>query len=187
MPELEKWASFHCLNDPQLQQMLVEAWRFKEAVKADKQPHWLCFLGTSGAGKTHLARRLWRYWENGGRYYEHPCGAQMVKRGQWCSWRMFGEEMLRGDYSRTSDLCCDSFVVLDDIASKRDKSGIGVDKLDTILDARRGKWTVVTANLSIAQISEQMDARIASRLMRDGAVVLDVDVQDYGTRRMPAV
>lgn len=109
----------------------------------------------------------------------------LVRSGQFCSWRKFGEEMLAGDYSRTVDLCDDHFVVLDDIAAKRDKSGIAVDKLDTILDSRARKWTVITANLSIEEIAEQLDARIASRLIRNSEVV-DVDVIDYNLRRKAA-
>lgn len=186
MPALEKWAGFNTLNDPQLEEMLCAAWRLVREMKAEANPRWLVLLGTSGAGKTLLAKRVWRWFWEIGRHYSamNPKNQQavnLVMRGQFCSWRMFGEEMLSGDYSRTIDLCEDHFVVLDDIACKRDKSGIGIDKLDTILDARLKRWTIITANLSIEEIANQLDGRIASRLMRNSEIV-DVNVHDYNAR-----
>ncbi len=38
--------------------------------------------------------------------------------------------------------------------------------LDELLNARLGKWTVITSNLNIGQIAERLDVRISSRLMR---------------------
>lgn len=144
---------------------------------------WLSLVGTSGAGKTMLARRVWRWFCQSGMFFVEPVRqSNVVHTGQWCDWRKFMEECLQGDFSRTIDLRDDWFVVFDDIGSKRDKSGIGADKLDTILSARVGKWTMITSNLKMTQIADQFDQRIASRMIRDGSIVIDVDVDDFNLR-----
>lgn len=131
-----------------------------------------------------LAKRVWRWFMDVGKFYVEPSrGANCVRTGQFCNWRKYVEECLDGDFSRTLDLCEDWFLVLDDIGAKRDKSGAWVDKLDTILARRsEARWTIITANLSLQEISDQLDARIASRMLRGGSVVVDVDVPDYNVR-----
>lgn len=164
--------------------MILAVARFITDMKAATHPRFLSFLGKSGAGKTMLARRVWRWFDRFGCYYRPiaGCESEMVRTGQFCEWRKFMEECLQGDWSRTSDLCDDWFVVLDDIGAKRDKSGVGLDKLDTILAARsERKWTLITSNLSLEEIAD-MDARIASRLLRGGSEVIQVDVVDYALR-----
>lgn len=159
--------------------------RFILDIKSGSAPRTLSLLGTTGVGKTMLAKRIWRWFDAVGKWYVEPVrGAMCVRTGQFCDWRKFIEDCLaEGDFSRSLDLCEDWFVVLDDIGSKRDKSGFGVDKLDTILARRCGRlWTVVTANLSVEEISDQLDARIASRLLRHGSTVVEVDMPDYNVR-----
>jgi DNA replication protein DnaC len=93
------------------------------------------------------------------------------------------EECLRGDFSRTVDLCDDWFVVLDDIGAKRDKSGMGLDKLDTVLASRsEKKWTMITANQSLEELAD-MDSRISSRLLRGGSEAVEVKMLDYAIRQ----
>ena len=51
------------------------------------------------------------------------------------------------------------------------------------VDARLGKWTVITCNFSREEIAEHMDVRIASRLGRGNNVIVDgICVRDYSTR-----
>jgi len=160
--------------------------QFITEMKAGSTPRFLSLLGTSGAGKTMLAKRVWCWFEAWGKFYTEPaCGANCVRSGQFCNWRQFVEQCLgSGDFSRTLDLCEDWFVVLDDIGAKRDKSGAWLDKLDTILAHRSERsWTLITANLSLQEISNQLDTRIASRLLRGGSVVVEVDVPDYSVRK----
>ena len=172
-----KWAEFEMHNDDQLERMVAAMGRFIRDIKDGAPPRWLSLLGPSGAGKTHLAKRITRWARTTGNAVH------------FCSWRAFGEEMLTGDYSRTERLRDDWLVALDDIASKRDKSGIASDKLDSTLDARLGRWTVITANLTLAQIAEQLDQRIASRMLRGGSEVVSVNAADWNLREFgqPAI
>ena len=58
-----------------------------------------------------------------------------------------------------------------------------MSKLDQIIDAQLGKWTVITCNFTREEIAEQMDARIASRLGRANNVIVDnISVLDYSIR-----
>jgi DNA replication protein DnaC len=169
----------------QLASLLEASARFVRDMKAGKPPRFLSLLGTSGAGKTMLARRVWRWFNAVGKFYKpiEGCDAEMVRTGQFCSWRGFMEECLRGDFSRTVDLCDDWFVVLDDIGAKRDKSGMGLDKLDTVLASRsEKKWTMITANQSLEELAD-MDSRISSRLLRGGSEAVEVKMLDYAIRQ----
>jgi len=163
--------------------MVEAAARFVNDLRRGEPPRWLVLLGKSGTGKTHLARRIHTYFMDAGRYYTEPTtGARCARSSQFCSWRKYMEECLGGDYSRTVDLCEDWLVVLDDIGAKRDTSGIGADKLDTILSARsERRWTVITSNLDAEQLGA-VDPRIASRLFRGGNQVVTVkDMPDFAT------
>lgn len=58
-----------------------------------------------------------------------------------------------------------------------------MSKLDPIIDARLGKWTVITCNFTRKEIAEHMDVRIASRLGRANNVIVDnISVLDYSIR-----
>ncbi len=180
-----KWADFQTFGDPQLVTMVEAVASFVTDMKADKPPRFLSLLGTSGAGKTKLAKRVWRWFSKCGRYYNpiKGCDASMVRTGQFCDWRDLIESMMDTKDFSTMDLCQDCFLVLDDIGAKRDKSGFGADKLDTVLAARsERKWTLITSNLSVAELAA-IDSRIASRLCRGGSVVVEVNVPDYSLRR----
>jgi DNA replication protein DnaC len=84
-------------------------------------------------------------------------------------------------------VCNDWFVALDDIGAER-ASDFSVSKLDQVVDARLGKWTVITCNFSREEIAEHMDVRIASRLGRGKNVIVDgIFVRDYSTRSQKEV
>ena len=51
-----------------------------------------------------------------------------------------------------------------------------------LFNKRCRKWTFTTSNLSLDDISEQIDNRISSRLIRDGNVVTETNVIDFSLR-----
>jgi DNA replication protein DnaC len=167
--------------------MLNAAVKFVLDVREGNPCPWLVLLGTSGAGKSHLARRVWLWWSLCGRFYvDRGTGASMVRSGQFCRFADFVQEGRSGDFSRAVDLVEDRLVVLDDIAAGADARGWIADKLYHILEHRVGdgpQATLVTANLSIEALGEMYDQRIASRLVRRGTDnVVEVNVPDYMTR-----
>jgi hypothetical protein len=95
-------------------------------------------------------------------------GAHLSRRGGFIGWRKVVDHLRDGDYEIMCAVCDDWFVAPDDIGAER-ASEFSVSKLDQIVDARLGKWTVITCNFTCEQIADQMDVRIASRLGRSVA------------------
>lgn len=105
--------------------------------------------------------------------------------GQFCSWRKTCSDLKQGDYGLIDDLSEDWLVVLDDIGTAHDPSGFITASLDRILNSRLRKWTVITCNFLLKDIAERMDVRIASRMLRDDSVVVELDgVLDFNTRTL---
>lgn len=99
--------------------------------------------------------------------------------GQFCDWRTFCKDIRCGAYGRIDDLEEDSFVVLDDIGTEHDPTGFIASTLDRVCNARLRKWTLITCNLSLAQIAERIDTRIADRMVRDGSEVYESNLQSF--------
>lgn len=159
--------------------------RFARAVKDGAEPYWLSFLGKSGAGKTYLSKGIWDW------YRKSPlfCAGMNEKRteviypGSWVFWPRLAAD-LSGNmcYGELEDLQYEKLVVFDEIGSDRDPSGHVRDCLARTLTGRVGKWTILTSNKSLGDIQRDIDTRVASRMIRHGSVVVDVDVPDYNVR-----
>ncbi len=196
----EKFSDFQTFDDPQLDKMKCEAVSFIDDLFNNRTPRWLSLLGSPGAGKTMLATRIWHLFRdhrheliNWPRTKETQCfvDGKPTKRGRLYRWRggcvnwgiCINNRMLRGEYEFLDDLCSWDFFVIDDIATEYEKHrGLSASKLYQIFNSRLGKWTVITANIGMAEISEALDPRIASRMLRNNSVVVDVDVPDFNLR-----
>lgn len=167
--------------------MLSASDNFCRDLAANQNARWMTFLGKAGTGKTHLAKRISRYFRCNlegqlipGQNLEEK---QHRMRGGFVSFRRLANDLRNGDTTILRDLSDDWFLALDDIGAEyKSKSDFITSKLDELLDSRLGKWTVITANLSLAEIGEYMDVRIASRILRGGSEVIDVDVPDFNLR-----
>ncbi len=109
-------------------------------------------------------------------------GYDVGQRGQFVDWRKLCATVREGSWGWVDDICEDGFIILDDIGSEYDKNGFISSLLDRVLNARIRKWTLITCNLPLDEIAERMDARIASRMIRDGNIVVDCDTTDYALR-----
>lgn len=190
---------FQLFDDPKLAEIEQAALTFcRDVSDTPLQPYWLSFLGKTGNGKTHLAKRAYRWmkvncrapvagldtgtcvidtegrdkypWE----HYVFPCC--------YIDWRRLCGTLRSGDFSEINYLCDAWLVVLDDIGTEHDPSGFIASTLDRILNSRLRKWTLITCNLSLAQIAEGLDVRIASRMQRDNSKVIEIDCPDYSLR-----
>lgn len=163
--------------------MVLSSRQFCYDMKLRREPYWLTFLGSSGAGKTHLVQSIYKFFNDvAGWYKRKDCGAMNCHRGQFLYWPNFCDEMKNGDYSRGVDLREDWLVIIDDIGAEHSITANANKQLSNILNDRAGKWTVVTSNKSLEQIKTDMDTRIASRLIRNGSALLHVDVKDFNDR-----
>jgi len=176
MRELEKSYQFQTFNEPQLESMLNEAARFDREATENKAPRWLSFCGPSGIGKTHVATQLFKSLEP--LFHDHP---SLLSGAKKIIWPRLLPRLRDGDYWLIDDIRDAHLVLLDDFGTER-PTEFALEKLYEIIEARTRKWTILTCNLSLAQIAELMDTRIASRLLRDGSKVLDIAVQDFNLR-----
>lgn len=179
------FGDFHTLEDPALISMLSACRNFCRCMSfGTYSPYWLSLLGTSGAGKTMLTIRISRFFN---KYLEGKLDEQRSnEREQWrrkggmlewnrCVSKMVSEQ----DYGFLRQTEEDWFLAIDDIGAEYDRhKELSVSKLYQIFCQRNNKWMVITANLSAESIS-QMDARVGSRLFRNGGVVVDVEVPDF--------
>lgn len=160
---------------------------------ADQSAYWLSFVGPSGTGKTMLARKCASFmrkyldgYDDEVRTMHGPGGSlvtKVLRRGGFKDWATVLGDMLGGDYTGLRDMADDWFVALDDIGAEyAGTRELSVAKLYDLLNRRAGRFTVITANLDLQAISKKLDARIASRLIRDGSVVIDVKAIDYNLR-----
>lgn len=159
--------------------MLHEARRFVFAMGSGSHaPYWLSLVGSSGTGKTMLARMITscflRYMEGLRDENRSKYGDRYSRMGGFMSWPLCVERMLEGDFGFTRQCKEDWFIVLDDVGAENEKlRELGTSKLFAILNERQHKFTVLTCNYSMAEIAQRMDPRIASRLLRHGGTVVD--------------
>lgn len=127
----------------------------------DRQPaRWLSLLGPSGRGKTHLAKSLWRW----------HLGKYPSRSARFCRWMDVVNRCRNGEtYALMESLEDRDFLVVDDIGAEHG-SEFASSLLTQLAERRLRKWTVYTANLSVRDLA-QIDARVASRLRRDGNAV----------------
>lgn len=173
---LERSYQFQTFRNPQLVAMLLEAERFKKDATEGKPPWWLTFCGPSGAGKTHVASKLFNSLE--ALFSDHP---SLLSGAKKITWQKLLPRLRNGDYWLVDDIRDANLILLDDFGTER-PTEFSLEKLYEIIEARTRKWTILTCNLSLERISQLMDTRIASRLLRDGSKVLDIAVQDFNLR-----
>ena len=166
MPPLS--VDFQTFGDPVLVKMLDAATGYVARIRAGDKG-WLSFVGSSGTGKTYLGEAV--------TYYLHGT----VKR-----WPRFMARMRSGDFSiyeSVQVLSEHPVLMLDEIGVGNDAKTFGLDLLMQIMESRRSKPTILTSNLTLQGLAE-IDARLASRLLRHGAVIA-CDTMDFALRKLP--
>lgn len=129
-----------------------------------------------------LAREVYRHFMEHSRFqigFEASRQRVTGNTGQFCDWRGFCKDIRSGSFGRIDDLIEDSFVILDDVGTEYDPNGFIASTLDRVCNSRLGKWTLVTCNLSLRQIAEKIDTRIADRMVRGGSEVFESELQSH--------
>lgn len=158
--------------------MLTAAVNWVRAFRDGAAPRWLTYLGTSGSGKTHLCKRLWEHAKKESDWSRCEYIPQVVY------WPQFVQELRAGKaWERRSDMQRWPVLFLDDIGAERDASGFAAEELHTLLGCRMGRWTLVTANTTMPKLAS-LDQRIASRVIRDNNVLVQVQTEDFSLRAL---
>ena len=174
--ELEKSYLFQTFNDPQLEAMLQAAERFRLDMEAGARPRWITFLGNSGAGKTYLADKLKTKAPSELNYH-----SSLLKGTCRWEWVKLLSKLREEEYWRLNDIADANLAMIDDIGTEAGTK-FSSEKLFELLARRTRKWTIITANMSLEQVAQKIDPRVASRMIRDGSEVVDVACQDFSMR-----
>lgn len=170
--------------------------RFVCDMEGNADPYWLTLQGTFGCGKTMLMRQVHREAKriNPGNPANCPIWPpdwQTNKDLEYNSRRPYAHlydegglisRMRAGHYELPRELGGDWFVAVDEVGIVRDPTNFVAEAIATLCETRLRKWTMFATNLSLQEISERMDARIASRMLRDGNKFISITAGDYALR-----
>ena len=141
-----------------------------------RAPRWISMVGASGTGKTHCAKRLWKY------TLPRADFSRTAYVAKWFYWPDFVDELRSGNaYEQFNDLKKWPLLFLDDIGAERDPSGFAAEKLNTLLGCRMDRWTILTSNKDFDALAA-VDGRISSRLIRGQNICVGIKTQDFSTR-----
>lgn len=158
--------------------MLTEAVAFVDDVLSGlATPRWLSYVGKSGTGKTFLCDIILA--ECAPTLRHHPDLLNGVQRIGWTS---FLRKLRAAEYFRLDDAADANLLLIDDIGTASD-TAFSLEQLYALIELRNRKWTLLTSNLTLPEIGERFDARIASRLIRDLNVCVEVDTLDFALRQ----
>lgn len=150
----------------------------------NQPPYWLSLVGYSGTGKTHVAKEIVGFFKKhllGSQYMPQP-NVVSCRDYRFRTWSKCMTQIYNGEFGSVEALVDEWLVVLDDIGAEHDPRKLGVSKLLDVLNGRSRKWTILTSNLTMQEIAETLDTRIASRLIRGESKVVEMTCPDFNLR-----
>ena len=135
----------------------------------------ICIYGTTGSGKTHLAIALYRESKEEAKFITVP-ELLLEIRGSFKDDSSLSEKGIVMQYASYPVL------ILDDLGAEK-TSEYSMSTLYLILDRRirYARQTIITTNLSLQEIEENMGARTASRIA--GMRNIKINMPDYRKKR----
>lgn len=168
---------------PELERLQSEAfWFCSDYSQNQEQGRLLVIYGNNGVGKSLVAKGIADFaFKSRANYQKTIVNPTHVKVPdvQYAHWPRFLDSLKEGNWERVTEAGRVCLLVLDEIGGAYDPSGMGTDKLCSILSHREQKWTVVTTNLTPENWEVAFDRRIASRFFRNATHVEMNNVADY--------
>lgn len=194
--KLSGWRPVIDAYEPSLAVAADACAKFVADMEHRAEPYWLTLSGRNGCGKTMLAKQLFAEAKriNPGNPKNNPIwppdwqtNEEKVYSGSrpYCLWfdeADFAAKMRAGQYDLPETVRTDFLVVLDELGFVRDPTNFVADAIATLAQKRLKSWMIWATNLNLSEIAERIDARIASRLIRDGNVVVQIKSGDYALR-----
>lgn len=174
---LDKWFALD-ITSPELESaaMATRAWCIACARNKRDAQRLLVIYGSSGTGKTHLAKRAMAFlraaasyaWEH--RHWDRPLDLHFTAWPQLVA-EVTSENATRSSWAYTCTTA--SALILDDIGAEVDRyrNGMAAAILRDTLDQRAGRWTLVTTNIAPDAWTATWDARCADRLLRNSNII----------------
>lgn len=193
-----------------LNEAFNEASIFLASMMCGIEPYWLTLTGNSGTGKSMLARAVAKYiTEYGFAIYRDTVAKELdasnprrsfsyaQEGASFCRWSEINplDASSREYHDRA---CSDWFKVIDELKPENPEHFTNTDtgisgfrpkpyeanSMGNLAEKRLRKWTIFTSNYQRKAIASLWDVRIASRLTRDGSIVVDMTgVRDFEIRK----
>jgi DNA replication protein DnaC len=158
-----EWLGIETRNEHEIEQMIEACARWATLLKDGAKPCWISLLGKTGNGKTHCAKRLWKWAKQ--RFVWNRFDFEFIERVIY--WPALIRDLRNGlSYDLLRDVASWPVLMIDDIGAERDATGFASEQLNTLLGCRVNKWTIITSNLLLEQLGG-IDSRIADRIIRE--------------------
>lgn len=157
---------------PAVQDMADAGEEFAKAFYKKTRTKNLVLVGNSGCGKTHTAKRLYR-WAIAHAFLAFDCQnwRDGIPSVSFVSWAEVTEGYYAGQFEITGEIIAADLLFIDDLGAERDPKILATDKLCQVLSRREKKFTVVTTNIQPDRWVIKWDERIGDRLLRNTRVV----------------
>lgn len=168
---------------PDLVRLVREARAFESECRDwEAIGRWLTISGDVGTGKTYMAQQLFqrcrKYNPGDARIWYSRAPRPICV---WLNMTDFAQAVKSGQYDLPEKLRSEFLVVIDDVGAAYGSEYIA-EATYRVLNGRMDKWTIITTNLSGAEISSKLDPRIASRMIRDRNRFVRLESKDYALR-----
>lgn len=166
--------------------------RFVADIERGNPPYWLTFSGLPGTGKTTIARQTYveaskhRIAATANHTPQIGIYDEMKRRPdrRWIDETRFAKLYLDDrQYDLPEYLAVEWIVAYDDLGAKRDGKDVLADAIYRLANQRLGKWTIWTTNFTLEEISQRIDPRVSSRLIRDNNRLITITAPDYALRK----
>jgi DNA replication protein DnaC len=176
---VQKWATWLNLktyDDNALIKAVLQCRDFAKAFTVRDHPRWITFLGVTGTGKTHMARRLWDSQSSRVKWHN----TKFIQHEVY--WPKLVSELRSGNaFEKVRDMMSWPVLFLDDICAERDTTGFTSEQLNMLLGCRENKWTIITSNKLLGQIAE-LEPRIADRMIRNPNILVELKTISHSLR-----